>query len=231
MAQSARENVTPRSGVTREKRRQRSDGNVVPTFFVIPAQAGIHIPEARSKNGGWARPAQEQYRGFLPAEPQGKHFLDSRLRGNERDWLAVHEVQFCLPASCELCFGGNLYESSVMSVLRALAFIPSLSRCAGMVVTLNKPVGWALPIKKDRDYHQFSENRKGRRGRLIGYVAYGAERRRKRYTAERCNEGKPHGFKLRVIPAKAGIQDSGRGRCPSSSFRGNGLLSTLLVCV
>jgi hypothetical protein len=29
----------------------------------------------------------------------------------------------------------DLYESPAMSVLRAAAFIPSLSRCAGMVVT------------------------------------------------------------------------------------------------
>ena len=42
---------------------------------------------------------------------------------------------FCLPAS---------YDSCVLAV-----------------ITLNKPVGWASPIKKDCDDHQPSENRKG----------------------------------------------------------------------
>ena len=37
------------------------------------------------------------------------------------------------------------------------------------------------------DYHQSSENRKGQRGTLIGHVL-GAERQGERYTAERCNE-------------------------------------------
>jgi hypothetical protein len=46
---------------------------------------------------------------------------------------------------------------------------------------------WSL-YNTECDYHQSSESRKGQRGRLIGYVEYGAERQGERYTAERCNE-------------------------------------------
>jgi hypothetical protein len=53
--------------------------------------------------------AYEQYRRFQPAEAQGKHFLDSRLRGNDREgfcflssgfWLLLCS-SFILPCAFE----------------------------------------------------------------------------------------------------------------------------------
>jgi len=79
-----------------------------------------------------------------------------------------------------------------------------------------------MQLKKQRDCHQSSENRKGRRGTLIGHVGYGAERQEKRYTAKRCNEERLGTFP--VILAKAGIQGCGRWCCPSSDYRGLGSL-------